>query len=361
MKLVIFGLTMSSAWGNGHATLWRGLQRALARRGHEVVFFERDLPYYARHRDLRELEGGRLVLYRSWEEVEDEARRQLRNAEVGMVTSYCPDGVVASRLVLDSPVQRTVFYDMDTPVTLSRLERGEPIPYLPAEGLAGFDLVLSFTGGPALQALTDRLGARRAAPLYGHVDPQVHCRQSPKPWYEADLSYLGTWAADRQATLEELFIEPARRAPQRRFLIGGAQYPEDFPWAANISFVSHVPPGDHGAFFASSPLTLSVTRGPMAAMGWCPSGRLFEAAACGTPVLTDAWEGIEHFFTPGEEILVARSAEDTLAALSLDSEQLARVGRRAMERVLDAHTSDVRATELLELLERTRATLPAGI
>lgn len=361
MKLVIFGLTVSSAWGNGHATLWRGLQRALAQRGCEVVFFERDVPYYARHRDLAALPGGELVLYQSWEEALPLARRHLQGADVSMVTSYCPDGVRAARLVLESPVKRSVFYDMDTPVTLSRLHHGEPVPYLPPEGLGGFDLVLSFTGGRALDALREELGAAQVAPLYGHVDPKVHSRQAPKRWYDADLSYLGTWAADRQPALEALFVEPARRAPDRRFLIGGAQYPEDFPWTANIHFVNHVPPGEHGAFYASSPLTLSVTRGPMVAMGWCPSGRLFEAAACGTPVLTDAWEGIDHFFEPGDEILVARSPDDTLAALALGPEALADIGRRARERVLDEHTSDVRAGELLELLERTRATFAAGV
>lgn len=352
MKLVIFGLSVSSAWGNGHATLWRGLIRALARDGHRVVFFERDVPWYAAHRDFTALPDATLVLYDDWTALQPAIRRHLADADVGMVTSYCPDGVAASRWVLDAGLPRTVFYDLDTPVTLSHLDAGEPVSWLPPEGLGGFDLVLSYTGGRALDALRDRLGARVAAPLYGQVDPDCHRRGAPQPWYQADLSYLGTYAADRQATLEALFLEPARRALGRRFLIGGAQYPADFPWTPNLYFVNHVPPSDHGAFYASSPLTLSVTRGPMREMGFCPSGRLFEAAACGTPVLTDAWEGLEAFFAPGDEILVARGPDDVLAALDLGPEALAALGRRARERVLSDHTADVRARELLGLLER---------
>lgn len=351
MKLVIFGLTVSSAWGNGHATLWRGLLRALGELGHEVVFFERDVPYYAEHRDRTEIDGAELVLYASWEEVLPVVRRHLRVADVGMVTSYCPDGVRASRLVLEADLQRAVFYDLDTPVTFSRLERGERVPYLPPEGLSGFDLVLSYTGGRALDALREKLGAVRAEPLYGSVDPVVHRRADPRPWYASDLSYLGTYASDRQEVLENLLIAAARRAPDRRFLIGGAQYPDDFPWVPNVHFVNHVPPAEHGAFYASSPLTLSVTRGPMASMGFCPSGRLFEAAACGTPVLTDPWPGLETFFTPGEEILVVRTSDDTLAALELGPEAIARIGERARERVLSDHTAGVRAAQLLAYLE----------
>jgi spore maturation protein CgeB len=281
MKLVVFGLTVSSSWGNGHATLWRGLIRALAARGHRVVFFERDVPYYAGARDLWELPGGELVLYGSWDDVAPRARREAADADVAMVTSYCPDGVAATDVVLDSGAEVRSFYDLDTPVTLDFVRRGEPVPYLGAQGLGGFDLVLSYTGGRALAELRDRLGARRVAPLYGSVDPAVHCRCEPAPQYRCHLSYLGTYASDRQGALETLLMEPARRLPQRRFLIGGAQYPQEFPWAPNIYFVRHVPPSEHGAFFASSRLTLNVTRRAMAEMGYCPSGRLFEAAACG--------------------------------------------------------------------------------
>lgn len=355
MKLVVFGLTVSSTWGNGHATLWRGLISALSALGHATVFFERDVPYYAAQRDLPALEGGgRLVLYRTFEEVLPEARRHLKDADVAMVTSYCPDGVAACREVLGSRVGLTVFYDMDTPVTLERTLAGDRPDYLPPEGLGGFDLVLSFTGGRALSALESVLGARRTAPLYGCVDPAVHRPVAPQDHYRADLSYLGTYAANRQEALERLFLAPARCLPGHRFVLGGAQYPTDFPWQPNVFFVKHLPPVEHPAFFCSSALTLNITRAPMAAMGYCPSGRLFEAAACGVPVLSDAWEGLGTFFRPGEELLVARDTEEAVAALSLPRERLARIGQAARERTLAEHTGRRRAEELVELLAAAR-------
>jgi spore maturation protein CgeB len=352
MKLVVFGLTMSSSWGNGHATLWRGLCRSLVRRGHSVVFFERDVPYYAAHRDQVGMDGVQLVLYDEWANALPHARRALAEADVGMVTSYCPDGVPATDLVSDA-ARLKVFYDLDTPVTLDGLKAGGQVAYIGARGLRDFDLVLSFTGGRALDELRSVLGARRVAPLYGHVDPDTHRPAGTMPQYAADLSYLGTYAADRQAALEQLFVDPARRATQRRFVIGGAQYPESFPWAPNIFFVRHLPPGEHPAFFSSSALTLNVTRRAMAEMGFCPSGRLFEAAACGTAILSDAWEGLETFFTPGEEILVARQARDTLDALELSRGELARIAAAARTRTLDEHTADRRALELEHALEST--------
>ena len=351
MKLVIFGLTLSSSWGNGHATIWRGLCRALARLGHQVVFFERDVPYYASQRDLTELPGTDLCLYPSWEEVLPRAQREMADADVAMVTSYCPDGIAATDLVLDADNPRRVFYDLDTPVTLARLEAGEPVPYIGPRGLSGFDLVLSYTGGAALTELSERLGARRVAPLYGSVDPEVHRPSAPLPQYQSDLSYLGTYAADRQPVLKRLLLEPARRLPDRRFVIAGAQYPVDFPWEPNVWFVRHLPPPDHPAFFASSPLTLNVTRADMARMGWCPSGRLFEAAACGTAVLSDTWEGLGDFFEPGREILLAETTEEAIAAISLSREEVARVARAARERTLAEHTADRRARQMLELFE----------
>ena len=364
MKLVIFGLAVSSSWGNGHATLWRGLITSLTGWGHRVVFFERDLPFYAPHRDLTALPpGGALVLYPGWEDVLPRARRELEDADVALVTSYCPDGVAASRQVLDSRVPVKCFYDLDTPVTLERTRAGEAVEYLPPEGLGGFDLVLSYTGGAALHALRTELGARRVAPLYGHVDPAAYRACEPKESYRGDLSYLGTYATNRQAALERFFLEPARRMPRRRFVIGGAQYPADFAWTDNLWFVQHLPPPEHPAFYCSSTLTLNVTRAPMAAMGYCPSGRLFEAGACGTPVLSDAWEGLDSFFRPGEEILVCRAPEDVVEALSRPPGELARIGRAARERVLAEHTSEHRARELVELLDAagTHASAPEAL
>ncbi|UEM25370.1 glycosyltransferase (plasmid) [Skermanella mucosa] len=351
MKIVVFGLSISSTWGNGHATLWRGLCRALARRGHRVVFFEHDVPYYAGNRDLFEIPGGELVLYRDWADAIPAAERHLADADAGMVTSYCPHGIEATELVLGSPAACKAFYDLDTPVTLERLGAGETTTYIGPRGLGDFDLVLSYTGGPALDALRDLLGARRVAPLYGSVDPEVHRPVEPASHYRADLSYLGTYAEDRQAALEALLVEPARRMPDRRFLIGGALYPEAFPWSDNIFFVRHLPAAEHPAFYSSSRLTLNVTRQAMARMGFCPSGRLFEAAACGVPILSDMWDGLDHFFEPGSEILIASDTPGAVEAIGRSDADLRRIADRARERTLAEHTADRRAAELEVELE----------
>ncbi len=355
MKLVIFGLTISSSWGNGHATLWRGLSRALAARGHRTVFFERDVPYYAAHRDLYELPGGELKVYPHWAVALPEARRALADADAAIVTSYCPDGVAAAEAIFDAAAPLSVFYDLDTPVTLDAIERGRRVDYIGPRGLADFDLVLSFTGGGALDALQTSLGARRVAALYGSVDGDVYLPSAPAPRYAADLSYIGTYAEDRQAALDMLFLEPARRLPGFRFLIAGAQYPQDFPWSENIYFVRHIAPPEHPALYSSSRLTLNVTRRAMARMGYCPSGRLFEAAACGTPILSDAWEGLDDFFAPGDEILVARSSEEAMDALTMSDEEMKRIAARARARVLEEHSAARRAGQLEELLGDVRS------
>lgn len=351
MRIVVFGLTITSSWGNGHATLWRALCRALVRRGHSVVFFERDVPYYAAARDLHGMPGVEPVLYMDWAGIRQRAAQAVASADVAMVTSYCPDGVAASELVLGSAAPARVFYDLDTPMTLDRMAAGEWPDYLPPQGLGGFDLVLSYTGGEALTRLRSHLGARRVAPLYGSVDPDAHRPVAAVAEYRADLSYLGTYAADRQQALERLFVEPARQLPARRFVIGGTLYPPDFPWAGNIFFVRHMPPPAHPAFFSSSRLTLNITRRAMAAMGWCPSGRLFEAAACGAPILTDWWDGLDEFYAPGTEVFVARSMQDSLATLGLSDAELRRAAGQARERTLQDHTADRRARDLEAALE----------
>jgi spore maturation protein CgeB len=349
MKLTIFGLTVSSSWGNGHATLWRGLCNALARQGHSVTFFERDVPYYANYRDLLWPECYKLVLYPSWAEVNSVAKSVLGESDVAVVTSYCPDAIAACDLVLDSNAVK-VFYDLDTAVTLQTFRSSGAVDYIPNYGLSDFDLVLSYVGGRALDELQALFGARRVAPLYGSVDTDVHKPVTPSSQYHSDLSYLGTYAADRQSALQELFLDPAQRLPKRKFMLGGAQYPDDFPWNENVWFVEHVPPPEHPAFYSSSRATLNVTRGAMASFGYCPSGRLFEAAACETPVISDSWEGMDEFFEPGREILVATSADDVVNAIELGEEELRKIGKTAREKVFSAHTADHRGREFLDLV-----------
>ncbi len=354
MRLVVFGLSISSSWGNGHASLWRGLVSALLEAGHRVTFFERDMPYYAQNRDLSALpDGGELVLFKDFATIRPRARQVLAESDVGMVTSYCPDALAATRLLEESPGIIRCFYDLDTPVTLSRLGHG--VEYVGPDGLAPFDLVLSYTGGPALAALRNRLGARRVAPLYGWVDPSAYRPAPPRHDVSGILTYLGTYAADRQSALERLLVQPARALPDERFIIGGAQYPRDFPWADNIWFLRHVPPPDHPGFYASGRLTLNVTRAAMAEMGWCPSGRLFEAAACGTPILSDIWPGLETFFTPGEEILLASTTEQALAALATPPDVLDAIAGRARARTLEQHSAARRAMQLVAALDAAHA------
>lgn len=360
MRFAVFGLTISSSWGNGHATLWRGLLRALARRGHRIVFFERDVPFYAAHRDLVTMDGVDLVLYADWPTARSRAARAVGDCDVAIVTSYCPDAIDATDLVVHAPGSLLrVFYDLDAPVTLSRLREGLPVEYIGRRGLSDFDLVLSYAGGTAVTLLEERLGARRVAPLYGSVDPSVHRPVSPVEEYRGDLSYLGTYAGDREQALERLFLIPARRRPERRFIVGGSGYPDATAWPDNVAFVRHVPPPEHARFYSSSRLTLNLTRGPMLETGHCPSGRLFEAAACACTVVSDDWEGIDHFFEPGREILVARTPEDVVQALAMPPEEVLAIGLAARERALAEHTAERRAIELEEILAGARAPRPA--
>lgn len=356
MRIVIFGLTLSSSWGNGHATLWRGLLKALARQGHSILFYEKDVSYYAENRDGWQPPARiELRLYNSLEEVTPKVRWELAQADLAIVTSYCPEGAAVSRLLLDSAATTKVFYDLDTPVTLDALNSGVRPTYLPAQGLGEFDVVLSYTGGRALDELEDKLGAKRVAPLYGWVDPDIHYPTSASDEFRCTLSYLGTYAADRQQALETLFIKVAMAHTESRFLIGGAQYPDNFPWVENIYFVRHMPPSSHPQFFCSSRATLNVTRGAMAAYGYCPSGRLFEAAACGTAIVTDVWEGLGDFFHLGSEVLPVTSTAEVLAAISLSDRELKMIAEAARVRTLEEHTADSRARELEGIVERVYA------
>ncbi len=352
MRVVVFGLTVSSSWGNGHATLWRSLIAAMLRRGHTVVFYERDVPYYASTRDVWKLPlGASLRLYEGAESIQVEARRELDTADLALCTSFCPDGVTAAEWILQSRAAVRAFYDMDTPVTLKALDSEATRAYLPADGLGGFDLVLSYTGGRALGELKTRLGARMVAPLYGWVDPESHFPVAPVKHFRSAFSYLGTYAADRQTSLKELFLTPAAAMPAEKFLIGGAQYPAEFPWSSNLYFTQHLEPAQHPAFFCSSRATLNVTRQAMAEYGYCPSGRLFEAAACGTPLFSDVWEGFDSFFAPGEQVLTVKTAGDVLTGLSLSDGELRCMADAARARTLEEHTADVRVRELERLCD----------
>jgi len=347
MKLVVLGLSLSSSWGNGHATTFRALLSAFAARGHEVLFLERDVPWYAGHRDLPDPDFCRLAYYGSLDDLAA-WREEIAGADAVMVGSYVPDGVVAGDFVLAHARGLTCFYDIDTPVTLARLERGD-CDYLARRQIGAYDIYFSFSGGEVLARLERVYGARRALALYCSVDTaRYRPLDVPVRW---DLSYLGTYSPDRQPTLERLLIEPARLNPERRFAVAGPQYPEDIAWPANVTRIEHLPPAEHAAFYCASRFTLNVTRADMIAAGWSPSVRLFEAGACATPIISDRWRGLEELFEPDRAIILADDADAVIAALERPARPIGEAARAA---VLAAHSAERRA-------ERFEADLAAAI
>jgi spore maturation protein CgeB len=354
VKITVFGLTISSSWGNGHATPYRALIRALDRLGHQVHFFEKDVPYYSSRRDFDSCDYCQLTLYSDWAEGRDRALTAAADSDVVITASFLPDGRRINDEVLDLARPLHIFYDLDTPVTLKNLDQGE-VDYLSRSQVPAFDLVLSFTGGNALAELEQQYGARMVRTLYGCVDPDDYHRVETVPDFRCDLSYMGTYSADRQARLDELLLEPSRRHPEKQFLLAGSLYPWNWQWPENVRRREHVAPADHSRFYSSSRITLNITRGEMAANGWCPSGRFFEAAACGTPLITDTWEGLNSFFDLRSELRVVASAEDVQDALSTPDAELQSMACQARQRTLDEHTGLVRARQLLQYLEEARS------
>lgn len=355
MRLVVLGLSLSSAWGNGHATTFRALLKAFAARGHDILFLERDVPWYAAHRDCTDPEYCELALYPDLTAL-DGWREEIARADAVIVGSYVPDGVEVGARVQRWAEGATAFYDIDTPVTLAKLARGDH-EYLSPGLIPGYGVYLSFTGGPTLDRLERDYGAPAARALYCSVDPDLYPpSDAPKRW---DLSYLGTYSPDRQPTLTRLLIDVARADPSLRCVVAGPQYPADIGWPANVERIEHCPPADHAAFYGASRFTLNVTRADMIAAGWSPSVRLFEAASCGTPIISDVWPGLDALFTPGREIVLAETAEQVAAALREDARA---IGAAARARVLAAHTAGHRAAELETYLNEaiTAATLVAA-
>lgn len=351
MKLVVFGLSISSSWGNGHATTYRALLGAFAARGHEVVFFEWDAPWYRENRDLQQPGLLRLELYGDWERVRERALAEAMEADAVLVGSYVHQGPRLVDELVAAGASPLVFYDIDTPVTMAQLRAGDESS-LRREQVPLFDLYLSFTGGPFLhEVLEGEMGARRARPLYCCVDVERYRPVPRDAELEAVLAYMGTYAPDRQPVLESHLLEPARRLPEMRFLLAGPQYPPDLRCPANLLHLSHLPPARHPALYSSARWQLNATRGDMVRAGWSPSVRLFEAAACGAALLSDRWPGIEDFFTPGREILLPEETEETVEILTRTHDDDRRaLGAAARERVLAEHTSARRAAELEEAL-----------
>jgi spore maturation protein CgeB len=361
MNIVILGLSITSSWGNGHATTYRGLVRELAANGHDVLFLERDVPWYAENRDLPEPPYCTTRLYRTLPQLKQRYARRVAEADLVIVGSYVKDGVQVGEWVTETAQGLTAFYDIDTPVTLAKLAAGD-FEYLSPHLIPRYDLYLSFTGGPTLRRIERQYGSRMARALYCSFDPADYFPEKRRMRW--DLGYLGTYSDDRQPTVERLLLEPARRAPERKFIVAGPQYPDSIAWPRNVKRVDHLPPREHRAFYNAQRFALNVTRAEMIRAGWSPSVRLFEAAACGVPIVSDWWDGLDSLFEPGREILIAEKSADVLRFLRKPDDERRRIGARARERVLAAHTAAHRARELesyvTELTMWARASARAG-
>lgn len=344
LNIVILGLSITSSWGNGHATTFRGLVRELHRKGHRVSFLERDVPWYASNRDLPDPPYCTTLLYHDLDELKTKHYELVFGADLVIVGSYVPEGVAVGEWVNNTAAGITAFYDIDTPVTLAKLERGD-YEYLHPAQIAQYGIYLSFTGGPTLDLLEQHYGAPMARALYCSFDAELYFPETqPLQW---DLGYLGTYSSDRQPPLQALMLDTAEKYPSGKFVVAGPQYPNNLQWPKNVERIEHLPPAAHRKFYNSQRFTLNITRADMIRAGYSPSVRLFEAAACGTPIISDYWEGIDTIFNIGTEILISYSAADTLRFLAeTGEEERKNLGAKARARVMSGHTAAHRATEL---------------
>jgi spore maturation protein CgeB len=355
MKIVVYGLTITSSWGNGHATTYRALLKALAHRGHQIQFIEKDVEWYSSNRDLPKPGFCSVEFYDDW--TVDSARliAMSSDADVIVIGSYFPDAIAATQQLLQCAKCPILFYDIDTPITLQALRAHGQTTYLTADLVQHYAAYLSFTGGPTLQELEVDFGAKWATPLFCSVDPDLYRPTPIRNQYRSDLSYLGTYAPDRQPKLIDLLNGAAELCPQKHFLVAGSQYPTENHFASNVTHLVHVPPPDHPSFYSSCRFTLNLTRREMVEAGYSPSVRLFEASACGTAILSDKWTGLADFLEPGEEILTPTSAQEIVNILTdLSDEERQRIGHRARTRILSEHTAAHRAEQFEQIVSRCK-------
>jgi spore maturation protein CgeB len=347
VNVAFYGSSLVSAYWNGAATYYRGLVRALHERGHHVTFFEPDAYERQAHRDIEDPEWARVVVYApdAWERALEQGRGAdvvVKTSGVGVNDAELEAGV----LVLDAPT--TVFWDVDAPATLARLEAdaADPLRAL----VPRYDLVLTYGGGDPVVERYRALGARDCVPVYNALDPETHHPVPPEPRFASDLAFLGNRLPDREARVGEFFLRAAELVPDRRFLLGGAGW-DDRPLPANVNYVGHVGTRDHNALNSTPLAVLNVLRDTMAANGYSPATRVFEAVGAGACLVTDAWEGIELFLEPDQEVLVARDGEEVAAHVAaLTPERARAMGEAARRRVLAEHTYAHRAAQVEELL-----------
>ncbi|AVA25576.1 glycosyltransferase [Rhizobium sp. NXC24] len=352
LDIVVLGLSLSSSWGNGHATTFRALLRGLRAEGHKVLFLERDVPWYAAQRDLPDPDFCELSYYHGVDEFIALFRRRLISADAVIIGSYVPEGAAIIDAVAALRPRLLCFYDIDTPVTLAKLGRKDE-EYVAGRQMSLFDIYFSFSGGEVIDRLEADYGVVQGKALYCSVDAERYGNTGEVP--EWDLGYLGTYSADRQPALEKLLIEPARRLPTMRFVVAGPRYPAEIEWPANVARIEHLPPADHPSFYSRQRFTLNVTRADMSAAGWSPSVRLFEAAACRTPIISDFWRGLDEVFPKDKTIIIARDAAEVVEALTrLPAEKRRRMADAAYQIVCNGHTGRARAKQLVSALINCR-------
>ncbi len=350
--IVFLGLSITSSWGNGHATTYRGLVRELMTRGHNVLFLERDMPWYSNNRDLPKPPFGKTELYRSVEDLQQRFRKEIEGAEAVIVGSYVPDGVIIGEWIIETAKGIKAFYDIDTPVTLSKLLKRE-YQYITPQLVGNYDLYLSFAGGPILDQMEQVFGSPMARPLYCSVSPEQYYPERVETVF--DLGYMGTFSADRQDALNRMLIWPANKWRKGKFIVAGPQYPQNRVWPENVTHIEHIAPSGHREFYCSQKFTLNITRADMVMAGFAPSVRLFEAAACGTAIISDYWEGLGTFFRFGEEVLISSTTEHTLRYLTdVSDKERINIGERARKRVLAEHTASHRAEQLESYIKEAR-------
>jgi spore maturation protein CgeB len=355
MEIAFFGSSLVSAYWNGACTYYRGIVRALDARGHRVTFYEPDAFDRQAHRDIDDPEWARVVVY---EPTDERAVREVvaGAADADVVVKASGVGVYDSLLEeavaeLEGPEVR-IFWDVDAPATLASIEGTTDNGGHPLRELIGrYDMVLTYGGGrPVIDRYT-ALGARACIPVYNALDPATHHPAAPRPEFACDLAFLGNRLPDREARVEEFFFGAVEALPQRSFLLGGNGWEDRVEGLANVRYLGHVAPGDHNALNRSALAVLNVSRESMAANGWSPATRVFEAAGAGACLLTDAWEGVEEFLAPGEEVLVARDGAEVAELLEgLSPERAQEIGEAALERVLAEHTYDRRAEQVEAIL-----------
>jgi spore maturation protein CgeB len=353
MRIAFFGSSLVSAYWNGACTYYRGIVRALDARGHRVSFYEPDAFDRQAHRDIDDPEWAEVVVYeprdeRTVREVVAGAAESdviVKASGVGVYDALLEEAVAE----LEGPEVR-IFWDVDAPATLGSIEAD---PESPLRGLIGrYDMVLTYGGGrPVIDRYT-ALGARACFPVYNALDPETHHPAAPRPELACDLAFLGNRLPDREARVEEFFFRAVEALPERTFLLGGNGWEDRVAGLANVRYLGHVAPGDHNALNRSTLAVLNVSRESMAANGWSPATRVFEAAGAGACLISDEWEGVEDFLTPGEEVLVAADGAEVAELLTgLDPARARAIGEAALERVLAEHTYERRAAQVERVLE----------